>query len=292
MSAAKKLDLVQGTPEWLNARYDYVTGSQTPVILNLSRYQTPLELFEEKILRQELRSVAGKEIIFGRGHSAEKKAREYLKEKGLCYEPVVMVSHRYPDLLVSLDGLTSDGKRMFECKFVGTAVLEKIRQGEIPPDHRCQIQAGLLVSGAEVCDYFATDSEGDSHWIEIFPEPQYQADIAEAAKRFMDCVRTGTPPEAGERDFIAVEDERFKSLEALKAEMDRIEALYCDLKDELVKAYREKRRVQCGLVQIVTSIRKGNIDYQKVPSLRGIDLEKYRKPSTEVVTVRFKKGMK
>ena len=302
MSAAKKLELIQGTPEWLEARYNYVTASQVPVILNLSDHETPLGLFEEKIMRKELRDLSGKEILFARGHNAEDRGREYLKGKGLVYEPAVVVSDRYPDFLASLDGLTADGQRMFEHKFVGKDVVAKLRsvshlppveaQKHIPADHYSQIQTGLMLSEAKVCDYFVSDPSGDSHWMEIFPEPEYQAFIEAEGKKFMECVRSGTPPEPGERDFVIVEDERFSILERLKADLDKLEAEFSGLKDQLVSEYRDKRRVQCRSVQIVSSLRKGNIDYSKVPTLRGIDLEKYRKPSTEVVSVRFKKGAK
>ena len=299
MSAAKKLALVQGTPEWLETRYNYLTASQVPVILNQSDHETPLGLFEEKIMRKELRDLSGKEILFARGHNAEERGREYLKGKGLVYEPAVVVSDRYPDFLASLDGLTADGQRMFEHKFVGKDVVAKLRsvshlppqeaQKHIPADHFSQIQTGLMLSEAKVCDYFVSDPSGDSHWMEIFPETEYQAFIEAEGKKFMECVRSGTAPEPGERDFKIVDDERFKILTALKAELDNIQGRYDAVKDEIVKSYKDERRVKCGAVTIVKSMRRGNIDYSKVPSLRGVDLEKYRKASTEVVTVKVGK---
>lgn len=289
MSAAKKLPLIQGSKEWLEARYDFLTASQAPVLFDLSRFETPLGLFEEKIMCQEMRLNEGKEILFARGHNAEARAREWLKEKGFIYEPAVMVNDRFPDLLASLDGLSPDGTRILECKFVGEEALLSVRSGVIPPEHLCQIQAALMVSEAKVCDYFATAPSGESHWLEIAHMPEYQVEIALAAKRFMQNVREGKPPEPGARDFFTPEkDERFDLLTSLKAQLDEIEDTYEALKKDLIEAYKDKPRVQYGRVQIIRTIRKGTIDYAKVPVLKGVDLDKYRKPSSEVVTVKVR----
>lgn len=295
MSTARKLDLEQGSPEWLQARYDYVTASQVPVLFDLSPYQTRLGLFEEKILRVETQDISGKEILFERGHNAEKRAREWLKEKGFMYEPVVVVNDACPDLLASLDGISPDGKRMLECKFVGKSELEEIRRtNQALAPHNAQIQTGLYLSQAEVCDYFVTAPDGDSHWLEVVPDLVYQGEIQHAATAFMNCVRSGEPPEPGERDFFQADpsDDRFRRLEELDMALKALGAEFDALKKEVCESFKDHKRVACRSVQIIKCLRKGTIDYKKVPVLKGIDLEKYRKPSSEVVTVRFKRSEK
>jgi putative phage-type endonuclease len=288
MNAAKKLELEQGTPEWLSARYDFVTASQTPILFDLSPYETRLGLFEEKVMRQEMRNLEGKEVLFARGHNAELKAREWLKAQGIDYVPAVFVNLEHPDLLASLDGI--HGERILECKFVGEETLEAIRKGTVSPHHLCQVQTQLLVSEAKVCDYFATAPNGESHLLEITPDSNYQSEISIAASVFMNGVRNGEPPEPGEKDFFMPErDERFEILSAMDAHLKETEEKFEALKEELKKDYEAHRRVRYGQVTIVKSVKKGAIDYKKVPVLKGLDLEKYRKPSTEVVTVKVGK---
>jgi putative phage-type endonuclease len=287
----KIIDIPQGTPEWLALRYGYVTASQVPVLFDLSPYQTRLRLFEEKTLKKETQNTKGKEVLFARGHSAEAAGRIYLEERlGLDLKPAVLVSVLYPDLMASLDGFCQKTKIIFEAKLVGAKVLEEIREGQIPSMHLCQVQTALLVSGAAKCLYFATSLEGDSHLAEIFPDLAYQEEIALAAKKFMNCVRSGETPEPGERDFANVSDPLFERYAAVHLQFKALEAELAVLREKILQGYSEQRRVRSGAVTMVTSIRRGSIDYDKVPVLRGVDLEKYRKASTEVVTLKVEKS--
>lgn len=285
-----KLDLEQGSPEWLQARYDYVTASQTPVLFDLSPYQTRLGLFEEKVRRLELQDKTGKEILFARGHNAEKAGRAYVKEHmGLEFTPAVLVSKEHPFLMASLDGHIESEKKIFEAKFVGKDVLAGVRTGKIPPHHLCQVQAAMLVSGAEKCLYFATDPDGDSHLAEVSPDRSYQSLIATTAKSFWTSVTEGKPPEMSDRDFFEPEDKRFERLADLDAALKRVESEFEALRLELIEAYKDYRRVRSNSVTIIRSLKKGAIEYAKIPVLKGLDLEKFRKPTTEVVTVKVNK---
>jgi putative phage-type endonuclease len=290
----KKLDLIQGTDEWLKARYDFVTASQVPVLLHLSPYQTPLQLFEEKTMREQLADNSGKEILFQRGHNAEKAAREYLEKlTGETFEPCVLASVAYPHLLASLDGFSEKSGTIFEAKFVGAEALAKIKKGEIPAHHIAQVQAALLVSGAFVCKYFATDPTGDSAVVDVLPDLDYQAEIVTLSRVFFERVKDGEAPDPSDKDYFTPQnDERFLDLQGLKEQLDFMQAKYDALKASVTDAYKDHKRVKYGNVTITRSVRKGNIDYKKVPVLKGIDLEKYRGRSTEVVTVRIEQKAK
>lgn len=286
-----KLNLEQGSPEWIKARYNYVTASQVPVLFDLSPYQTRLGLFEEKVLQRETLATDGKEVLFARGHNAERAGREYLKKhRNIAFEPAVLVSKEHPELLASLDGHLEHERRIFEAKFVGKDALADIRAGKIPPHHLCQVQAAMLVSDAVQCLYFASDPNGDSHLAEITADKEYQRLIAEAAKKFWVHVQKGEPPEMSDRDFFQPEsDARFEKLRNLDLRRKAIEAEFDDLRAELIEAYKTHTRVMSHGVSIIKSTKRGSIDYGKIPVLKGIDLEKFRKPSSEIVTVRFGK---
>jgi putative phage-type endonuclease len=282
------LELVQGSPEWLEARYDYLTASQAPVLFDLSPYQTPLELFEEKVQRCQ-RSMAGKEVLFARGHSAENAAREYLKEQGLELSPAVVVSNQYPFLLASLDGLADDGT-IFEAKYVGAETLKAIREGEVPPHHLCQMQAAMLATGqAKKCLYFATDPSGDSHVLEVLPDVAYQDLIAQKAKAFMEGLAKGEPPEPGEKDFHDVNDPLFAEYASQRAKAEIEASKEEELKKKLTEKYSDFSRVRCSGVRMIKTTRKGNIEYAKIAVLKGIDLEKFRKPPSTFYTIKIDK---
>lgn len=287
----KVIDLPQGTPEWLNLRYDYVTASQTPILFDLSPYQTRLGLFEEKVMRIETQDNRGKEVLFARGHSAEAAGRIFMQEqRGLDLQPAVLVSIEHPYLMASLDGFCEKTKAIFEAKFVGADTLKAVRDGNPPPHHLCQIQAALLVSGAEKCFYFVTDPSGDSHLAEVLPDLAYQDAIASAAKAFMDNVAKGTPPEPSERDFHVVDNEPlFEKYAYIDAQIKALEEVKESFRQNILEKYKDHKRVRGSSITVVKSIKRGSIEYAKIPVLKGLDLEKYRKASTEVVTIRVEK---
>lgn len=184
------LDLVQGTPEWLDRRFDSVTASQIAAIAGLCPYQTSEKLLDEKLSRQENEVSGFKQQLFDRGHDAEAIGRTWVeKEYGATFTPMVLVSKKCPDLLASLDGFSLTLNTIFEAKFMGEKALTAVDRGEIKDHHLVQIQAQLFVSGAATCIYFATDGKGKSVVREVWPDPLSQILIPTLVKAFMSELR-------------------------------------------------------------------------------------------------------
>lgn len=66
-----------------------------------------------------------------------------------------------------------------------------------------------------------------------------------------------------------------------KQELDSLEKEEKKLREELIELASHQNSKGCG-VRLTLSIRKGLVDYQSIPALKNIDLEKYRKPSNSV----------
>src|SRR4051812_24112995 len=114
MKPYKVVELTQGTPDWLNFRYDYAAASDLPIIMGLSKFKSVLQLFEEKFLREESPSEE-KEFVFAKGHSAEIAGRNWVSEVlKISLPPAVVVSLETPDLMASLDGFNPDMEVIFE----------------------------------------------------------------------------------------------------------------------------------------------------------------------------------
>lgn len=287
----RKLDLIQGTPEWHQARFDHITASNTPVLFDLSPYKTRLQYFEELTERHEQQLDKFKLHLFQMGHAAEEAGREWVKKNlDLSLVPVVVESIETPELLASLDGFDESKGVIFEAKYVGAEKLKEIGSGLIPGHHTCQMQAQLRVTGAESCLYFAMDGNGNAVHHTIKPDASYGDDIARAASRFMELVRNREAPEPSERDFKTVEDPRFNQLEELHRSLKALEEQYSALEDAIKSDYANDRRVRGGAVQIVRYTQRGSIQYAKIPQLKGLDLEKYRAASSERVRITVKKG--
>jgi putative phage-type endonuclease len=285
-----RLDLEQGTEEWKQERLKRITASQTPVLFDLSPYQTRLQLFEEKTYGKEEPVSEEKQVLFNIGHKAEEVMREYVRSKfNLEVTPAVVVSKECPELLASLDGFDESRGIIFEAKYIGQDALFDVKKGKIKAHHECQIQAQLLATGAEKCLYFGLDPKGEAAIVDIFPDNDYQARIAEEAVKFMSDVREGKEPEPSMRDFYIPDDPRFLDLKNLKLKADEIAAQFEALKKELALKYKDNPRVLAHGLTMIRSLRKGNVNYSKIPQLKGLDLDKYRGAPIETVTVRLKK---
>lgn len=284
---------VQGSPEWAALRLDHGTASEVPVILQQSPYQTPLQLAEQKISRIVPEPTESQRVLFERGHAAERAGREFLKQKlGLDLTPMVLISTRCPDLLASLDGVNLERGVSFEAKFVGRDTLHELKTKRIvPPHHVSQVQAQLYVTGVSRCLYFATDPDGDSAVIEITPDKDYAEDIAEQVTKFMQMVRAGELPDPTERDFVQLDDPRLADLFKAKRQMDEAKTAFETMKDQIIESYKQYARFKGGGIAVTKSIVKGSVDYSKVPQIKGVNLDKYRKPAREQFTVIYdKKG--
>lgn len=285
----KILDLVQGSQEWLDARYNYITASDVPVLFDLSPYKTPLQLFEEKCMRTEAPKNKSKETLFAIGHGAEIVGRKWLVEKlGHDLAPAVVASLEVPELLASLDGFSEEESLVAEFKYVGKDSFISIKAGQLPPHHEFQVQAQLLVTRASKAVYFAMNPDGDAAMLDILPNPQMHEQIIKEVKAFMNLVKTGEAPEPSPRDYVTPEDSRFEMLRELKLKMDQFSDEFETLKGELAKEYTHPR-IKAGGVLFIRSFRKGNVQYAKVPELKGLDLELYRGKSFETVSVKLEK---
>lgn len=288
----KILDLVQGSPEWLNARYDYITASDVPVLFDLSPYKTTLQLFEEKCMRVEAPKDKSKETLFAIGHSAEVAGRKWLVEKlGHDLPAVVVASTDIPELLASLDGFSEEESLVAEFKYVGKESLKLIKDGKLPAHHEYQVQSQLLATKASKAIYFALDPSGDAAMLDVLPNAEIQEQIKKQVQHFMSLVKTGESPEPSSRDYLTPEDARFDKLKELKLQMDQFSDQFEALKVELAKEYTHPR-IKAGGVLFIRSFRKGNVQYAKVPQLKGVDLDSFRGKSIETVSVKLEKKEK
>lgn len=272
----KVLDLIQGSKEWLDARYDYITATDVPTILDLNPYETALELFERKYQRQEKIFDPFTQQRLNRGHEFEREMSEVMD---IEFKPVI--THiKYPHLMASLDGYHSG--LVYEFKYSEKPVIE------IPPEHEAQVQTQMLLSDTENAWYIRGTSKNNLQQILVKRDIAQQQAIVEESLKFMNKLQEGKAPEPTDRDYLVIDDPIMLELGMAK---DLVK-IYQDLVDKHLEALLEKYKhklITNGLISIVKSSRKGSIPYSKLEEVKALDLEKYRGKDTEVVTVRIKK---
>lgn len=287
----------QGTPEWHSARKGRITGSIVGAILGLSPWQKPAD-----ILRAMVREYHGAEKEFNdnnpaiiHGNMNEQRAMlAFMSKTGLSVEKCGFFA--YGDRMgASPDGLTSDGG-VLELK-----VPYGLRNGgdfkplSEQPHYECQVQMEMLATGrkhayfaqyrAPKGDPLAQDYveeaikvervEADPTWIDRhLPAISafYELYLSELNNpEHLDPLRVQVDtPEAG---ILLTE------LDAIRARKKADEAREKELLSQLVKLAGEKNASIHGrpLTQVV---RAGNVQYAKIPELKGVDLEQYRKKAS------------
>lgn len=99
------IDLVQRSEAWFEWRKGGITASMIPVIMDMSPYQTPYELWAELVGLKEPADLTNN-IHVQRGVAQEPEARDAVEEQyGKPYLPVCVEADHETLFRASLDGL-------------------------------------------------------------------------------------------------------------------------------------------------------------------------------------------
>ena len=270
------LELTQGTAEWLALRKSKITGTDAAVIMGVSPWKTLLELYHEKTSNQPPQK---KNYAMERGIKLEPMARDlYSIMSGYDVHPKVIINDW---AMASLDGIDCLGIHAVEIKCPGYKDHSLALEGKIPEYYYPQLQHIIWVCGLDKIDYFSFDGTYGVI-VEVLRNPEYIYKMAEAEEKFYWNLLNKIPPEPSEEDYVTREDEEWKVC-ALK---------WTHLNDTLKQLQKEADEIKNGLIHMAGSsnakgagislckvIRRGNIEYDLIPELFGVDLEPYRKKS-------------
>lgn len=277
----------QGTNEWLEFRRTGLGSSDIAAILGESPYGTPLSVY--RAIVEGIRSQDN--FAMSRGRQFEPVVREYANLKyESTFEP--RVAHKVIDgvkFIASLDG--DNGESILEIKVPGRATLEMAERGEIPAHYMIQIQAQLMVTGRPQAIYAAFDTEkSEVHYVQVAHDLVMQERIAKAGVAFWHGnIAPKIAPDPQDGDFVHSDDAAFASeaeaYRAAKAKLDEAEAEMEVAKESLKARLGELPGLTGFGLKLSRYVRKGNVDYAKIPQLVGVDLEPYRKKATSVFKI-------
>jgi putative phage-type endonuclease len=279
----------QRTETWEEWRAKGLGSSDAPIVMGVSPWMTPYQLWELKTKRAKAQQ---SNWAMERGNQLEPKARAHYQI--LCERdmPATLKEHKLYDCLrASLDGFDPTGSgRVLEIKCPGKDDHAKAVAGQIPEKYIWQLVHQLAVADAAVCDYFSFDGSRGVI-VPFHRDLKLEEKLVEKMLAFWELVKTDTPPEYTERDFKVLRGKKEKALfskfKKLKIEADaKAEALE-QVRKEIIEQVQDPR-VICADVQLIKSERKGAIDYAKIPELKQVDLELYRKKPSQVVTLKVR----
>ena len=285
MNITPAIDPVQGTPEWHAHRAQYRNASETAAVMDVSPWQTPYQLWELRTGRKTPEVNAA----MARGSALEPQARvAYEQLTGHVMQPLVLVEGSYS---ASLDGLTFDGQLIVEikCPVKGrdSSLWQAVAGGNVPEHYGWQIEHQLMVSGAALAHLYVFDGN-EGILFDVTPQPDRWREIHTAWEAFMHCIESDTPPELTERDKVIRKDGAWQTAAEtylkLKMEADRLAEQLNNAKEKLVGLASHPSEAGFG-VSVTRFWKQGNVDYKKVPELKGVDLNTYRGAGREETRV-------
>lgn len=275
-----KLNLIQRSPEWKAFRNARVMASDAPIIMGLSPYSTPFELWQVKVGLVNEKTV---NRAMQQGIDNEDVARRYFeKEQGMKYEPCVVVSDEYNWLGASLDGLSEDGESLVEIKCNGEKNHAIALEGKVPPDHFCQMQTQFLVTNLVHGYYYSWDVKSKTGVkIKVNFDATYCNNMFSKLKDFHRRIDTLEPPPLTDSDYKLMESDGWNALSDEYIALDReIKA-----RQEAKEIIRKQLITMAGNVSCKGNGIKlqklevmGRICYEEIPEIKNIDLEKHRAP--------------
>lgn len=295
MSRIKVIPLVQGSQEWLDFRKFKIGSSSAASIMGVG-FKTPLQLFED-IMEDKPTPVND---AMRRGSAMEPIARAWINERCKADLQPVVVEHPNPEynwhissidgLCVMPNGLSLYGKEILkpgeifvcEIKCPGLKDHTTALEGKVPDKYLPQCYHILEdLPGVNKILYFSYREDSQAMvWVdrdEYEMTNQFGYELSFYSK-LLSC----RPPEPTEKDWVEfVQSDLIGQANEYLQIMDELSILEersKEIKENLIIATAKTSRCKIGELKLQKVIRQGTVDYSQIDALKGIDLDKYRKP--------------
>lgn len=273
----------------LLARKGWIGASDSPAIMGASPWRTRMDIWRDKTSPEVMRIEDNEYMV--RGRELELWGREMfesiLAKHGEVEErlPARDVIHpEYPFIRASLDCANSEGpvrifaeiKAQWEKDWAVNAVPEK---------YEWQLHHQFLVTGATRGYFIGIHHKRDEiKVIRLERNEEKIQRLLSALIHFWYCVQSGTPPEPTDQEYVQVSypEAEMHALEytQLTHEIERLEARR-ELVKEMMLAQCKHPKTWIGHLKLNKITRVGQIDYKSIPEIQYLDLEQYRRPSSE-----------
>ncbi len=281
--------LVQQSPEWLQMRKNKIGASDAPIILGLSPWSTPYQLWENKVgIRPD--KIPNEQMKYGL--LKEETARKKFEEITQIYVlPQVIFHPKFDWMMASLDGMDFEQKHIVEIKCPGKEDHKIAKEGNVPDKYFPQLQHQMEVCGLDSCFYFSyyeefrdEDMHVDVALIECKRDDKFIDNMVDSELDFFNCIQDFIPPKMIERDFVKKSDLLWSDLAKEYLEIDRDisekEIRKTKIRETLIHLSNGMSSEGYG-IRVSKLYRKGSIDYSSIPELKNIDIEKYRRDRVE-----------
>lgn len=277
-----RIDLEQGSQEWLEFRRNHIGSTDAYVIEGISPWQTPYELYFQKMNGTETPD----NWAMKKGRELEPIARQmFIIEKNIFIDPCVGISEERSWQSASLDGISEDGQIIAEIKCGSEDLYLQACNDEIPIYYRVQIQHQLCVSKAVKC-YYVAFYNNRIKVIEVFPDWEFIENMIQKQENFLNLLHKMEPPPMTDEDYTSIESERgsqmLREYHSLGLQEKQIKDKRDELKQQIIQINPQRNFILDGF----KVYQKSNVSYNtKKMALDGINIEAYRSTSKPFWTI-------
>jgi putative phage-type endonuclease len=236
-------------------RKNTIGSSDIPIILGLSPYKTPLDLWKVKtgLVQPEEQN-----FVQARGTEMEPIARDwYNKTFRKNFQPRLFTHTEVLSFTASLDGYDEHNNEAIEVKFNGDKNHDLAKQGIIPEYYLAQIHWQYIVSKASKIYYISYRDESPIVIDVPKPSEEMQTRLIHAAAEFLDKVITKIEPELTERDYLESDNKHDLDLannyEYVVSVLDNYKREAEQMREKILKRAQEigHSRIKIGNVKII-----------------------------------------
>jgi putative phage-type endonuclease len=277
---------------WLAWRRAGIGGTDACVIMGVSPWKTPHQLWQEKVYgnTKQLDNSA-----MSRGRDLEPVARSWFEETMNVTVFPINVTHKESSWLrASLDGLDLEEKTLVEIKCPNKDDHASAVNKKVPEKYWPQVQHQLLVTGLDGMYYCSYDGYKGAI-VEVARDNAYIDAMLADERKFWDLVLNKTPPDLTDGDFVPMGGhEQWGCLadqwNYLSQQIKSLEAKEHEIRQSMIELSNDRNAEGDG-VRITKSVCPGSIDWKRAVDsyiarltalhpdmeLPEIDLESYRK---------------
>lgn len=284
-----EIHLEQGSQEWLEYRKTRIGASDAAVIMGLSPWSSPFDLYMEKVEGIEKTQT----YAMKRGQELEAEAREYFENLlGVRFRPAVFQHDKYDWMMASLDGISEDGKIWIEIKCPSSITSHiKAMNGEIAEYYKAQMHHQKECVPTLERGIFCSWYDGSGEVIELEKDTEFTKRMLKEEKKFYDCMVNKSPPDSNKKQefFLETSDEflniseKYKELDLSIKMMTEEKAI---IRERLIEIAAD-RDIKGNGIAISKKMTKGVIDYKSMPNAFRDEIEKFRSAPAESWTIRI-----
>lgn len=271
------MELKQNTPEWLEFRKNKIGASDASIIMKKSPWMTPYQLWQQKLGFAE---PVAETYSQSEGKRKEPLALSVLEDKlGMALQPQIRLHNQRSWMMASMDAVSLDNRTVAEIKCPGKDDHATALAGQVPEKYYPQIQHQMEVCGVDELYYFSYNGN-ENALLKIARDEKYIKQLLIEEEKFYECVMNFEAPALIPNDYVWQDSAKWAKLAQEYKDLLALEEKREAIKKQLIELAGGQNS-RGGGIQLTKCMRKGAIDYKNIPQLKDVDLEPFRKHSSE-----------